>query len=269
VPGYGGGDRHLYLLEGGEAVVPKETTAAHAKELRAWGIPGMAVGGVAGSYAGNVPGLQSWTVHNWNASLLGISNAMAAAIQRAVAGALSAIPSGVGGNTGAWIAQSLAINRLPGWWGPLMAILVGKESGGNPRAYNPISVLGQHAEGIAQMLPSTFAAYTRGGSIWNPVANLVSSERYIEAVYGNPRNIAGLLGGTYYGYDSGGWLPPGVSLAVNRTGAPERVLPPGGGGNTYNITVNVPVSANKAETGRAVVEAIRMFEQRSGAGWRS
>lgn len=43
-------------------------------------------------------------------------------------------------------------------------------------------------------------------------------------------------------HDSGGWLPMGVSLAVNKTGRPERVLSPaemdgmgGGGGNVINI----------------------------------
>jgi len=48
IPGYGGGDRHLRLLEGGEAVISKETTAAHAAELRAWGVPGMQQGGPVG-----------------------------------------------------------------------------------------------------------------------------------------------------------------------------------------------------------------------------
>jgi hypothetical protein len=48
IPGYGGGDKHLALLEGGEAVVSKETTAAHANELRSWGVPGFQGGGLIG-----------------------------------------------------------------------------------------------------------------------------------------------------------------------------------------------------------------------------
>jgi len=48
IPGYGGGDRHLALLEGGEAVVSKETTRAHASELAAWGVPGFQQGGPVG-----------------------------------------------------------------------------------------------------------------------------------------------------------------------------------------------------------------------------
>jgi cell wall-associated NlpC family hydrolase len=48
IPGFGGGDRHLILTEGGEAVVDKDTTRAHAADLRAWGVPGFAAGGKVG-----------------------------------------------------------------------------------------------------------------------------------------------------------------------------------------------------------------------------
>lgn len=76
----------------------------------------------------------------------------------------------------------------------------------------------------------------------------------------------GLIGRLPFGsYDSGGYLPPGLSLAHNGTGRPERV----GGGNTYQITVQVPPSANQAEVGRQVVEAIKAFEAGSGNRWRT
>lgn len=48
IPGYGGGDRHLTLLEGGEAVIDKVTTARNAETLRRWGVPGFARGGKVG-----------------------------------------------------------------------------------------------------------------------------------------------------------------------------------------------------------------------------
>ena len=48
VPGYGGGDRHLALLEGGEAVVPKHLTGAVAPFLAAHRVPGFAGGGFVG-----------------------------------------------------------------------------------------------------------------------------------------------------------------------------------------------------------------------------
>jgi len=41
------------------------------------------------------------------------------------------------------------------------------------------------------------------------------------------------------------------------------------GGNTYHITVNVPVGANLAEIGRSTVEAIKAYEARSGTRWRT
>lgn len=43
----------------------------------------------------------------------------------------------------------------------------------------------------------------------------------------------------------------------------------GGGGNTYNITVQVPATAHPAEVGKATVEAIVAYEKRSGARWRT
>jgi hypothetical protein len=90
---------------------------------------------------------------------------------------------------------------------------------------------------------------------------------YIASTYGTPA-AAWAHELSAHWYDRGGWLPPGVSLAVNKTGVPERVLAPGAGGNSYYITVNVPPSANKADIGRQVVETIREYEKRSGAGWR-
>ena len=57
VPGYGGGDRHLALLEAGEAVVPKELTPGVAPYLKAHGVPGFAAGGFMGpARSGVAPG---------------------------------------------------------------------------------------------------------------------------------------------------------------------------------------------------------------------
>jgi hypothetical protein len=68
-------------------------------------------------------------------------------------------------------------------------------------------------------------------------------------------------------YDSGGYLPPGLSLAHNGTGRPEPVGVVAG--DTYNITVNVPVGAHPAEVGRQTVLAIQSFERANGSRWRS
>ena len=60
-------------------------------------------------------------------------------------------------------------------------------------------------------------------------------------------------------------------IAMIGEAGPEAVIPlsqlpamVGGGGNTYSIQVNVPVSSNAAEVGRQVVDAITAFERRNG-----
>jgi hypothetical protein len=162
--------------------------------------------------------------------------------------------------------QALARRIFP--WGaaqwPSFVSLVMAESGFNRFARNPSS----GAYGIAQALPPTkypFAGQAAGGSHAGPQLSWMFA--YIASRYGTPAGAwAHEL--AYHWYDRGGWLPPGVTLAVNRTGVPERVLAPGSGGNTYQITVNVPPTANKADIGRQVVETIREYEKRSGPGWR-
>ena len=73
------------------------------------------------------------------------------------------------------------------------------------------------------------------------------------------------------GFDKGGWLKPGLSLAYNGTGRPEQVMPAGRGGGatvTYNINVNT-LPGGEREAGRKIVECIRQFESGSGASWRN
>jgi SLT domain-containing protein len=66
------------------------------------------------------------------------------------------------------------------------------------------------------------------GGIFNWLSEGVAAIRYIESQYGSPANIIGIgRPGTYRGYDSGGWLPPGASISLNGTGQLEGVLTPG------------------------------------------
>jgi hypothetical protein len=67
-------------------------------------------------------------------------------------------------------------------------------------------------------------------------------------------------------FDSGGTLAPGYNTVYNATGRPEPLVP--AGGNTYNITVNVPQGAHLAEAGRQTVLAIQAFERSNGSRWR-
>lgn len=91
------------------------------------------------------------------------------------------------------------------------------------------------------------------------------------------RGFNDTLFGYRYGlkYDQGGILEPGYTMAYNGTGQPEYVFTRdqldgglGGGGNTYNITAEVPLGASKGAVGREIVECIKTYESKSGARWR-
>jgi hypothetical protein len=177
-------------------------------------------------------------------------------------GAIRGALGGVSGSAASAQAYARSILSAYGWgnqWAPLNAVAM-RESGWSMTATNPSS----GAYGIAQFINGPSEYYQYGGNPGTVAGQVIAFFNYIRQRYGSPSG-AWQHELNYGWYDRGGWLPPGVSLAVNTTGAPERV----GGGGTYNINVHVPVSANKADTGRQVVEAIREFEKRSGARWRT
>jgi hypothetical protein len=167
-------------------------------------------------------------------------------------------PHSISGAVG--LGRAMAAQR--GWsgtqWDALFQLWQ-RESGWNRLARNPSS----GAYGIPQALPASKMGPAANPPTSSAAAQIAWGLGYIASVYGNP--VAAWAHETRFGwYDQGGWLPPGLSLALNTTGRPERV----GGGNTYNITVNVPPTANKAEIGRATIECIVEAEKRSGSGWR-
>ncbi len=59
----------------------------------------------------------------------------------------------------------------------------------------------EHAEGLMQVLPTTFAAHALHGykNIWNPLDNVVASIRYIVGRYGTPYRIPGVMNESNYG----------------------------------------------------------------------
>jgi hypothetical protein len=101
--------------------------------------------------------------------------------------------------------------------------------------------------------------------------NILNGQRhtYTGAVW-NQHNFSGGNAHDHWAMDRGGWLMPGWNGPIfNGTGQPEPVIPADKlGGNTYHLTVNVPATAHPAETGRAIVEAIKAFEAGSGTRWR-
>jgi hypothetical protein len=147
-----------------------------------------------------------------------------------------------------------------------------QESGGNPNAINLWDInakRGYPSQGLMQVIPQTFRAYAGslvGRGLHDPLANIFAGLNYALHRYGNIRGPMLQAGG----YDSGGWLPTGVSLAYNGTGRPERVMGPSQktssdapliGGNVY---LTVPQGATAAD----VVGELEFSLRRAQAGGR-
>ncbi|WP_316740452.1 phage tail tape measure protein [Streptomyces sp. MK7] len=119
-----------------------------------------------------------------------------------------------------------------GQWQAGLNTLITRESGWNPKAINrwdSNAKAGHPSQGLAQTIPGTFNAYVprslRSRGILDPVANVAAAARYIVARYGNITRVQQANPNRPpAGYDSGGWLQPGVTAAVNKTGEPEAVL---------------------------------------------
>jgi SLT domain-containing protein len=236
VPGHGKGDTVPAMLTPGEAVVPTRLVPLIAPFLHRQGVPGFATGGLIGR-----AGAPAAFVDNAGASFAQVSEKdivsavialMASAVKTANSIPLGRVggPTPTSGTVIGWITAAMTASGTPSGWLAGLERLVSIESGGNPNAWNPrpAGTSGEHAEGLWQMIPSTFASWSKGGSIWDPIAEGIAAMGYINANYrGSVYNIPNLYSTAYQGYDSGGWLPPGVSMAVNRTGRHEMVTPAG------------------------------------------
>ncbi|MET8947437.1 hypothetical protein ABZX30_28810 [Streptomyces sp. NPDC004542] len=137
------------------------------------------------------------------------------------------------------ISQALAAAHVPppgvlAQWQAGLNTLITRESGWNPRAINrwdSNAKAGHPSQGLAQTIPGTFNAYVprslRSRGILDPVANVAAAIRYIVARYGNITNVQQANANRPpAGYDSGGWMPPGMNLMYNGLGQPEAVLTP-------------------------------------------
>lgn len=144
-----------------------------------------------------------------------------------------------------WIGQALSATDTPPpgsllQWLVGMTTLVNRESGGNPLAINTTDSnarAGNASRGIAQVVPTTFAAFREPSlpnDIWFPPSNLAAAINWIKFKYGNISNVQQAnpnlpakgyaLGGIIpmRAYDSGGPLPPGLTLAYNGTNKVEQ-----------------------------------------------
>jgi hypothetical protein len=151
---------------------------------------------------------------------------------------------GLGGSTGVdvggsgvrrWsgvVRQALALVNQPASMVDLTLRRMNQESGGNPRAVNlwdSNAKAGYPSTGLMQVIRPTFQHYAGrfrnkgpfmyGVSI-DPLANIYASMRYALSAYGSLPAAYNRAGG----YDSGGYLQPGLNLAYNGTGRPEPVF---------------------------------------------
>jgi SLT domain-containing protein len=128
------------------------------------------------------------------------------------------------------VNQALQLLGLPLSLAPQVLYQMQTESGGNPNAQNNWDINAQRGDpsrGLLQVIGATFRAFHVAGTslnIFDPLANVAAAINYARAVYGPTLMNAGMGMGSGHGYDMGGLLPPGLTLAVNRTGQPEIIL---------------------------------------------
>jgi hypothetical protein len=216
----------------GELVVPTDMVNAGAVDHLRGKIPGFGAGGmVGGSYSGTAPGLGSFLDSEYDTTksdaIEQMEAALTGAINQARAAAKAKAVSASGGNaTGGSNSANEALGKSMaaayGWgsgteWTALNNVVM-RESGWSSTVTNPSS----GAAGIAQNIAGFGPGYESGNAS-EQISWLLA---YIKGRYGDPVGAWDheLSAGWY---DQGGLLPPGPSMAMNGTGVPERILPPG------------------------------------------
>ncbi|MEU9442885.1 hypothetical protein AB0D42_18570 [Streptomyces sp. NPDC048304] len=203
--------------------------------------PGKALDGLLGKLLQPLNGIKDT---GWGKLSIGLPKLIFTSLKDVVTGG----GSGVGGPIGGVIPkgkrlsiinQALAAAHVPppgvlGQWQAGLNTLITRESGWNPNAINrwdSNAKAGHPSQGLAQTIPGTFNHYVpaslRSRGILDPVANVAAAIRYIVATYGNITRVQQANANRPpAGYDSGGWMPPGMNLMYNGLGQPEAVLTP-------------------------------------------
>jgi SLT domain-containing protein len=262
IPGYSPGhDTVPAMLSPGEGILTPDAVRAigGAAAIHSLNAQRFASGGIA------LPNVTGTAGHILSQSSLDITDAFRSVLSAAVQHFQTQYNSFAQTQTGnapgghysgtllSWLSAALTADGAPQSWLPALAWLANAESSGNPGAVDPILVDGENATGLLQTLPSTFAEFRNpaiDGGIWNPIANAAAAIRYIESTYGSPFNIPGMFVHDK-GYDDGGWLMPGLTLARNNTGQPERVTAPGGEGGVVHSVVNLD--------GKTIFESLKPY----------
>jgi hypothetical protein len=244
--GVPGKDSVLVSTMPGELIVPTAMVRAGAVDHLRGSIPGFGAGGVVGKVA-----MAETAIGSADATWAALAaTAFAQAAVKAQQTALSGFLGAGSANYAADIATVLSAMGLPLSLTANWLRQIQTESGGNLNAVNLTdsnAQAGHPSVGLLQLIPGTFHAYAGpyvntpplvnfgGGTVSeNPMAQIYAAIHYAAARYGGAA-MAGVIG-QGHGYDQGGWLKPGLTLAYNGTGRPEQVIPPGGrGGGTVHV----------------------------------
>lgn len=274
IPGFGDVDSVMAMLTPGEAVIPKWLVPILSPLLRKYGVPGFVSGGYVqdpqsiADFEGSMGSRfihQPWPVYG-KAESSKFLNDLNAAAQKMAQAAAAAAGGGAGtpgpGGGDPTSNQMLAMRLAPYWangmeWADWRA-LWNQESGWNQYARNP----GSGAYGIPQALPPGKMGAAANPPQSNPAAQISWGIGYIKGRYGDPIG-AWAHEVAFNWYDNGGWLMPGMNIAMNGTGRPERVSPPNGG---FDV-VRMEIQAGGASAFEAfMVEAIRHWVRIKGGG---
>lgn len=188
---------------------------------------------------------------------------------------------GAGG--GIWLGtvlQALRMLHLPLSWAGPTTRLIGRESGGNPRAINNWDVNARHGDpsrGLMQTIGSTFNAnkYPGYNNIYGPLDNILAGLTYIKRRYGTIFNVQQAVGATPRGYANGGPVSPGWNLfhepemalnAAQGKALERRIAGDGGGAGIYieNLNITVAGALAEADAKKAAQKIIDELNKKAG-----
>jgi phage-related protein len=169
------------------------------------------------------------------------------------------------------------IDRITGWWTAYVTALTnGISRFGDffAKIWNGLGNIARGAlNGVISFVEGWINRIINGV---NTLINLINKVLSVGKVIGISLQIPKLSNIQLPRLAEGGIVMPqpgGVLAQIAEAGQPEAVIPldrlgqfGGGGGNTYNITVNGGLNSG-ANIGKAVVDAIKAYERSSGAVW--
>lgn len=208
-----------------------------------------------------------------------------------------AIETVFGAITGTLDAVIALLNGdFTGAWTALTGVVQGVVEGMVTAVGNFLAFLGAVVDGVATVAgkigDAIFGGIKAGfdalwGVVRGAVNNIIDALNRINSFSWEREGfeINTPLGNAFVGFDAGNFqLWPDIpklakggivnrpTLAMIGEAGPEAVVPLGRGGgmgSTYNINVHVAPGGDMVEAGRQMVQAIRAYERRSGAVWRS